>query len=135
MSNINSFNPIDIATSGLKAQAKNLEIISSNVANARTTDAGNGQPYRALEARIKATGDGVSQVEVGDIISNMGDFHKILAKPGDPRADAQGYISMPNVSIPQELINLNHASRNYQANVAVLKRYQTMVNTALELLK
>lgn len=136
MSEFNSLNPIDIAASGMIAQAKNMEIVSSNVANARTTDAGDGKPYRALEAEFSAINDeGIGGVEVGDIISNMSDFHKILAKPGDPRSDAEGYISLPNVSLPQELISLNYASRNYQANVAVLKRYQTMVNTTLELLK
>ena len=135
MTQINSFNPIDITTSGLKAQAKNMEIVSSNVANARTTNAGNGEPYRKLEAQLHTVGDGISGVEVGDVVENMQDFHKILSSPGDPRADKDGYISMPNVSLPEELINLNLASRNYQANVAVLKRYQTMMDTSLELLK
>ncbi len=136
MSEINSLNPIDIATSGMMAQAKNLEVVSSNVANARTNDAGDGNPYRALRTEFSAiSNEGVGGVEVGDIIRDMSDFHKVLARPGDPRSDADGYISLPNVSLPQELINLNYASRNYQANVAVLKRYQTMVNTALELLK
>lgn len=136
MTEINSFNPIDITTSGLQSQARNMEIIASNVANAQTTDAGNGQPYRRLEASFKATqDDGASGVEVSEVIRDMSDFQRVLARPGDPRADKDGYITMPNVSMPQELISLNTASRNYQANVAVLKRYQTMVNTSLELLK
>ena len=45
---------IDISVSGLRAQNKQLEIISSNIANARTTDAGKGEPYRRLEAVLKA---------------------------------------------------------------------------------
>ena len=52
----NSFGPIDIAISGMRAQGKNMEVISSNVANARTTNAGNGQPYRRLEAMLKTNG-------------------------------------------------------------------------------
>ena len=62
------------------------------------------------------------------------DFVKVL-DPGNPRADAQGYVSMPNVDIPTELMNLNIASRAYQANAAVLKRYQMMVDVSLELLR
>ena len=46
----NGFGPIDIAVSGLRAQNKQMEVISSNIANARTTDAGKGEPYRRLEA-------------------------------------------------------------------------------------
>ena len=127
--------PVDIAISGLKAQNRSIEAISSNVANARTTDVGGGMPYRRLEAILKSTeADGVSGVEVDDISEDMSDFARILS-PGHPQADANGYISMPNVDIPIELMNLNLASRAYQANAAVLKRYQSMAHTSLELLK
>jgi flagellar basal-body rod protein FlgC len=50
-------------------------------------------------------------------------------------ADEDGYVSMPNVNLPVEMMNLTIASRMYQANTAVLKRYQQMVETTLELLK
>ena len=55
--------------------------------------------------------------------------------PGHPDADADGYVTMPNVSIPSEMMNLVVASRAYQANAAVLKRYQDSVDNALELLR
>jgi flagellar basal-body rod protein FlgC len=64
----------------------------------------------------------------------MSDFQKIL-DPGNPGADEQGYVTMPNVNMPTEMINLNIATRVYQANAAVLKRYQQMVETTLELLR
>jgi flagellar basal-body rod protein FlgC len=64
----------------------------------------------------------------------MSDFQKIL-NPGHPNADENGYVSMPNVHLPVEMINLNVAARTYQANAAILKRYQQMVETTLELLK
>jgi len=128
-------NPIDIAISGLKAQSRSIEAISSNVANARTTDAGNGIPYRRVEAIIKSVNDdGISGVEVDDLSEDMSDFTMVLA-PGHPQANAEGYLAMPNVDIPIELMNLNLASRAYQANAAILKRYQTMAHTSLELLK
>ena len=53
----NFFSPLDISISGLKAQGKQMEVISSNVANARTSDAGKGEPYRRLEATFKSDGD------------------------------------------------------------------------------
>ncbi len=131
---ISTFGPIDIAVSGLKAFGRQMEIVSSNVANARTTDAGNGEPYRRLEAAFKTSADGVGGVELTGTTEDMSEFQRILS-PGNPNADAGGYVSMPNVQLPTELINLNLASRAYQANAAILKRYQKMVESSLELLK
>jgi flagellar basal-body rod protein FlgC len=127
------FGPIDIAISGLKAQSKQMEVISSNVANARTSDAGKGQPYRRLEAAFKYDDD-LGGVELDKIITDMSDFIRVY-DPGHPQADGEGYVAMPNINLPVEMINLNIATRVYQVNVAVLKRYQRMVETTLELLR
>jgi flagellar basal-body rod protein FlgC len=130
----NGFGPIDIAVSGLRAQNKQMEIISSNIANARTTDAGKGEPYRRLDALLKTEDDDISGVEVEKIARDMSDFVRVL-DPGNPSADENGYVQMPNVSIPIEMMNLTMATRTYQANAAVLRRYQQMVDTTLELLR
>jgi len=129
----NSFSPIDIAISGLRAQGKQMELISSNVANARTTDAGKGEPYRRLEAAFKLN-DEMGGVELDKVLTDMSDFLKVF-DPGSPRADEDGYVAMPNVNLPVEMMNLNIATRVYQANAAILKRYQQMVETTLELLR
>ena len=129
----NGFNPIDIAISGLRAQGKQIEVISSNVANARTTNAGNGEPYRRLEAIFK-TDDDLGGVKLDKILADKREFLKVL-DPGYPLADEDGYVSMPNVNLPVEMMNLTIATRVYQANTAVLKRYQKMVETTLELLR
>ena len=131
---VNGFSPIDIATSGMRAQGKNMELISSNVANAKSTDDGDGQPYRRVEATFKMDGDELGGVKLDEVALDMSNFPRIL-KPGHPDADAQGYVAMPNVDVPVEMMNLNTAVRSYQANAAVLKRYQGMVETTLELLK
>lgn len=129
----NFFGPIDISISGIKAQGRQMELISSNVANARTTDDGKGVPYRRLEAALKYD-DEIGGVEIDKIETDMSDFLRIY-DPGNPQADKDGYIAMPNVNLPQEMINLNIATRVYQVNVAVLKRYQRMVDNTLELLR
>jgi len=129
----NSFGPIDIAISGLRAQGKQMKVISSNIANARTTDAGKGEPYRRHEATFK-TDDDLGGVEIDQIVTDMSEFLRVL-DPGNPMADANGYVSLPNVSLPVEMINMNIATKMYQANVAVLKRYQQMLETTLELLR
>lgn len=130
----NSFGPIDIAISGLRAQGKQMEVISSNVANARTTDAGKGEPYRRLEALFETDGDDIAGVSLDKIVTDMSDFHKIF-DPGNSEADEHGYVEMPNVNLPIEMMNLTIAARAYQANAAILKRYQQMVETTLELLR
>ncbi len=129
----NSFGPIDIAISGIRAQGRQMKAISSNVANARTSDAGNGEPYRRLEATFK-TDDDLGGVEIDQIVTDMSEFLKVL-DPGNPMADQNGYVSMPNVNLPDEMINMNIATKMYQANIAVLKRYQQMLETTLELLR
>jgi flagellar basal-body rod protein FlgC len=130
----NTFGPIDIAVSGLRAQNKQMEVISSNIANARTSDAGKGEPYRRLEAVFKTQKDEISGVEIGRIEKDMSSFDSVL-DPGNPKADKNGYVQMPNVSLPVEMMSMSMATRTYQANAAVLKRYQQMVETTLELLR
>ena len=129
----NSFDPIDIAISGIRAQGKQMKVISSNVANARTSDAGKGEPYRRLEAKFTTDGD-FGGVKLDEIVTDMSEFLKVL-DPGNPMADEGGYVAMPNVSLPVEMINMNIATKMYQANVAVLKRYQQIIETTLELLR
>jgi len=132
---VDTFGPIDIAVSGMRAHQKSMEVISSNVANARTTDAGNGQPYRRLEASFTTQSDDpVTGVAIRRIVTDNSDFQQIL-DPGHPQANESGYVFMPNVQLPIEMMNLTVAARAYQANVAVLKRYQSMVETTLELLR
>jgi flagellar basal-body rod protein FlgC len=128
------FGAVDIALSGMKAQTKQMEAISSNVANARTVDAGNGLPYRRIEAIMKANGDGLSGVEIEDMAKDESEFQTVY-DPGHPMANSKGYLLMPNVKLPVEMMNLTLASRTYQANAAIMKRYQDTVNTALELLR
>jgi flagellar basal-body rod protein FlgC len=125
---------VDIAVSGMRAHAKHMEVISSNIANSRTTDAGQGQPYRRLEAIFRSEGEGASGVTIDDVVPDNSALQRVY-DPGNPQADTAGYVTMPNVHLPIEMMNLNVASRAYQANAAVLKRYQRTVETALELLR
>jgi flagellar basal-body rod protein FlgC len=129
-----AFGPLDIAISGLRAQSKRMEVISSNVANVQSTDNGNGEPYRRLEAILKTDGDDLGGVILDEISKDMSELPHFF-KPGHPDADAQGYVTMPNVKLPIEMMNLRFAASAYKANAAILKRYQNMVETTLELLR
>ena len=114
----NTFGPIDIAVSGLRAQNKQLEIISSNVANARSIDS-NGQPYRRCEAILKTDSENaIGGVTLEEIVEDMSEFPSVL-DPGNPRADENGQVQMSNVSLPIEMMNMTTATRAYQANAAI----------------
>ncbi len=86
----NVFGPVDIAVSGMRAQGQHMEVISSNIANARTADAGQGQPYRRLETILRAQTEGVSPVVVDEVLPDQSPLQSIY-DPGNPLADASGY--------------------------------------------
>ena len=126
--------PIEIAVSGLRAEATRMNIIAANIANAHTT-AANGQPYRRQEVVASSKAGeyrGVTQVTVApDFVSQFKNMHD----PGHPAADKNGNVLMPNVDLPTEMIHMVTASRAYQANAVVLKRFQDLGEITLELLK
>lgn len=130
----NMFGTIDIAVSGLQVYNRQMQIVGSNMANIQTTDAGDGKPYQRLIAQFEAIDEGAGGVQIKDIVKDTSDFQRVL-RPGHPDADENGYVSLPNVDWPTEMISLNAASRAYQANAAILKRYQSMIESSLELLK
>lgn len=128
-------NPVDIAVSGLRAQSARVQVISSNIANAMTSRTASGQPYRRKTVLLSALPEELSGVEILRIASDMRTGFKQVLDPGHPDADADGYVLMPNVEIPTELMHLVAASRAYQANAAVLKRYQELMDITVELLR
>lgn len=131
---ISNTNPIDIAVSGLRAETTRMNVIAGNIANSNTTKTPSGEPYRRMEV-ILSTDEGISGVTVDQIAADMLTNFRRVHQPGHPDADKEGYVEMPNVDLPVEMINMITASRAYQANAAVLKRYEEMVNVAIELLK
>ena len=126
--------PLNISVSGLRAEALRMKVISNNIANVNTSKTASGEPYRRQTVVLSTGGDlsGVSIESVGGDLST--DFKKAY-EPGNPNADADGYVSMPNVDLPTEMMNMVFASRAYQANAAVLKRHQELSEATLELLR
>jgi len=132
--NIDKIAPVvDIAVSGLRAQSLRLNLIAGNIANANTTRTPAGEPFRRRDVVLQTTPGQLGGVMILNIARDMSDFRSVRMK-GHPDADANGYVRMPNVQLPIEMMNLVAASRAYQANVAVLKRYQDMVEVTIELL-
>ncbi|RKY27259.1 MAG: flagellar basal body rod protein FlgC [Planctomycetota bacterium] len=135
MSNINSISSVDIAVSGLQAQAARMNVIANNIANAQTTDKGDGTAFRRLELALSAGEGELGGVEIGDPIADTTTPLQRVMMAGHPDADKDGYVTMPNVSVPVEMMSMVSATRAYQASAAVLKRFQDISNTTLELLR
>ncbi len=134
--NVNSVSsPIDIAISGMRAQWQRIGIVSNNIANARTTRTPSGLPYCRQDIVLSTSADSLAGITSVEVISDTSTDFKRVYIEGHPDADQEGFVLMPNVDLPVEMINMVSASRAYQANVAVLKRYQDIVEVTLELLK
>lgn len=128
------FSPVDIAVSGLRAQSLRINVIAGNIANANSRTE-KGTPFRRQEVVLSASPGELSGVMVVEVAGDFTTAFKTLYQPGHPDADEQGYVTMPNVDLPVEMMHLVMASRAYQANAAVLKRHQDMMNITLELLR
>ena len=116
----------DIAGSALSAQSQRMNVSASNMANADSVVGPDGQPYRARQvvfqvnpAAGQAMGQEIGGVRVAGVIQDPSPLKQVY-DPKHPLADAQGYISMPNVDPVAETVNMIAASRSYQANVEVL---------------
>jgi flagellar basal-body rod protein FlgC len=131
----NIASPVDIAVSGLKAEGLRMNVISANIANANTSRTEEGGPYRRKDVVFSTLMDRMGGVNVEGVVDDYATDFKQVYQPGHPDANDDGFVMMPNVDLPVEMVQLVTASRAYQANAAVLKRYQENVDVTLELLK
>ena len=127
-----------IAGSGLEVQSTRLRIVSENIANARSTgDTPGADPYRRKTVTFGSELDRVSGVERGTVKKlgvDRGDFINEY-DPGNPAADANGMVKMPNVNILIEMADMREANRSYDANLQVIRQTRDLVASTIDLLK
>jgi flagellar basal-body rod protein FlgC len=134
------FDSLRIAASGMTAGRLRMDVIADNLANAQSTRGADGQPYRRKEVVLQAGDSGSSfdkvlqGVHVAGIAEDATPGQKVY-DPGHPDADAQGYVTMPNVSSVTEMVDLIDASRGYEANVQTMSVSKQMFAKAIEVLK
>jgi flagellar basal-body rod protein FlgC len=132
------FDTIRIAASGLTAERLRMDIAASNLANAQTTrsQANPGQPYQeeavvfqAQQMGPDASAQGVSAIAiVNPARPNIRSYD-----PGNPDADAQGFVTYPNVDVSSEMTDLMGAARSYQVNATVAQAAKQQALDALDL--
>ncbi len=134
------FNLFDTAGSALHAQTIRLNTISSNLANANSASSSTGKTYRAREPVFAAivdnfsTGDNdaVKGVRVVGIVESQKPLRREY-QPGNPLANKDGYVFMPNVNVVEEMANMISASRSYQTNVEVMNSAKQMLMRTLSM--
>lgn len=127
----------DIAGSALSAQSQRMNVSASNLANADSVVGPDGKPYRARQVVFQlkapegqAAGAEIGGVRVTSVVEDQSPL-KLVYDPGNPMADAQGYVSMPNVDPVAETVNMISASRSYQANIEVLNTAKALMMKTL----
>ncbi len=134
---MNVISASSITGSALDAEKMRVDIVSQNIANANTTKGTDGKPYQrrivAFESLLDAaSGPNMQGVRVSEIKrdENPGE---IINNPQHPHADDDGNVTMPNVNIPFEMVDMVTATRSYEANLAVVRNARQMATQALSI--
>ena len=140
-----------IGSSALTAQRLRLDVIANNIANAETTRTAEGGAYKRQDVVFAAQGrqgflplllaarrgqtaqtSPVTGVRVAEIVTDQTPGERVY-DPTHPDADAEGYVTMPNVNLVTEMTNMLSATRSYEANLTVVDAFQRMAVKALDI--
>jgi len=111
-----------IAGQAMTAQSQRLNAVASNLANAESTVSSTGTPYRAKQVVFEAMGaeaPAVQGVRVARVIEDATPLKRVF-DPKHPAADAEGYLTLPNVNVVDEMVNMISASRSFQTSVELM---------------
>ncbi|QJB57260.1 flagellar basal body rod protein FlgC [Pseudodesulfovibrio sp. zrk46] len=137
---------LDIGASGLKAQRANLNVISMNMANMRTTKTMEGGPYRRKSVSFEATpvyspfdtamrdklNQNLQGVKVLGVTADERPFKQVY-DPHHPDANDQGYVFYPDINVVEEMTNMMNATRGYESNVQTITAVKQMFQRALQI--
>jgi len=131
---VSLFNVFHIASSALTAQSERLNVTASNLANADSATGPDGIPYKAKQVVFQAqpAANGLASVKVAGVVEDPSAPRRVY-DPKHPAADGQGYVTLPNVSVVDEMVNMLSASRSYQSSVEVMSTAKTLLLKTLSL--
>jgi len=132
----NSLATMAVASSALRAQQGRMRVIAENLANANSTArTAGGDPYRRQVPVFRpANVQGAEGVQMVRVSPDETDF-KTEYDPGNPAADARGYVKLPNVNPLVEALDMKEAQRAYEANLNVIETARVMESRTLDILK
>ena len=129
------FNTMRISATGLSAERLRMDVVTSNMANVQTTRGENGEAYVRKIAVFEEALDaerGLSGVKAVGIVDDSSPMNEVY-DPSHPDADENGYVTMPNVNVLNEMADMMAASRSYEANIDTLNATKSMFSKALEI--
>jgi flagellar basal-body rod protein FlgC len=139
---MNLISGIDVTAGALNAQKTRLDVVAQNIANAQTTRGTDGLPYQrqvvSFEAELlRRTGaaagaPGLQTVRIAGIEADRTPGQQVY-NPQHPDAGPDGLVTMPNVNLAYEMVDLITASRAYEANLSVVKQARQMAMKTLEI--
>lgn len=140
-----TFSALDISASGLTAERMRMRVIANNIANAQVTETKDGGPYKRQQVEFasvlkqsiigKATKDvALSGVKIKGITESKEPPNMVYI-PGHPKANEQGFVAMPSISVAKEMVDLIAASRSYEANTSVISTFRKMNERALNIIR
>lgn len=130
---------IQNTSAALDAEQTRLDVISQNIANVNTTHGVDGKPYQrqvvvfetSLQQAMNSDGSVQMPAIQGTHIEKDSSQPIHIYDPGNPDADANGLVAMPNIDIHEEMADLISASRTFEANLAVVKNARSMAMETL----
>jgi flagellar basal-body rod protein FlgC len=145
------FDALKIAATGMSASRQMMDVVAENIANANTTMTISGEPYKRKDVVVAAKDlnkdddiltvsfdkeyeKKVAGVEVVGVKEANNGFRKVY-DPTNPNADKDGYVTLPNVNVVEEMAKMIQASRMYEANTSVVESIKNMATKALELIQ
>ncbi len=140
---------MSISAAGMSAQRTRMDIVAENIANAESTRTKAGGPYRRRQVVFQAIApeqkfsnifnsafqsNSQQSVKAAYIAQDKRPFREVY-DPSHPDANARGLVQMPNVNPVEEMVDMNAASRSFEANVTTLEASKRMFLKSLELLR
>lgn len=126
-----------VTAAGMRVQSERMKVISENIANADSTSpTPGGEPYRRKVPTVTSKFDrelGVHLVETGKTVRDKSEFRSQY-DPGNPNADKQGYVKLPNVDPLIEIMDMREAQRSYEADLTVMDATKQMLVKTVDLL-
>jgi flagellar basal-body rod protein FlgC len=134
------FTAMEVSASGLSAERTRMNVAASNLANAQTTQAEGGGPYKRRDVVLSAVdvpgtqGTDFQQSVRGVSVSSIAQDPsppRMEYDPGHPQANAQGYVAYPNINPVEEMVDMITASRAYEAGITSMSTAVNMAERAL----
>ena len=128
------FNIFNVSGSAMTAQAQRLNTTASNLANADSATSSTGEAYRAKQVVFEAVplNGGATSVKVREVVEDPSPMKQVY-DPRHPLADDKGYVTMPNVNVVDEMVNMISASRAYQNNIEVMNTARALLAKTLQM--